>query len=165
MDYLLTPDLGLFLWTLVVFAILFLVLRKFAWKPILQTLKDREDKIEGSLQMAENARKEMELLKADNEKLLNEARAERDKILKEAKEISDTIVAQAKQKADIEGKRLVESAQDSINKEKEAAKAEIKELVAALSIEMAEKILKKKFENPAEQEQLVKDYLQNATLN
>ncbi len=165
MDYLLTPDLGLFLWTLVVFAILFLVLRKFAWKPILQTLKDREDKIEGSLQMAENARKEMELLKADNEKLLNEARAERDKILKEAKEISDTIVAQAKQKADIEGKRLIESAQDSINKEKEAAKAEIKELVAALSIEMAEKILKKKFENPAEQEQLVKDYLQNATLN
>jgi F-type H+-transporting ATPase subunit b len=85
--------------------------------------------------------------------------------LKEAKEISDTIVAQAKQKADIEGKRLIESAQDSINKEKEAAKAEIKELVAALSIEMAEKILKKKFENPAEQEQLVKDYLQNATLN
>lgn len=165
MDYLLTPDLGLFLWTLVVFAILFLVLRKFAWKPILQTLKDREDKIEGSLQMAENARKEMELLKADNEKLLNEARAERDKILKEAKEISDTIVAQAKQKADIEGKRLIESAQDSINKEKEAAKAEIKELVAALSIEMAEKILKKKFENPAEQEQLVKDYLHNATLN
>ncbi len=165
MDYLLTPDLGLFLWTLVVFAILFLVLRKFAWKPILQTLKDREDKIEGSLQMAENARKEMELLKADNEKLLNEARAERDKILKEAKEISNTIVAQAKQKADIEGKRLIESAQDSINKEKEAAKAEIKELVAALSIEMAEKILKKKFENPAEQEQLVKDYLQNATLN
>lgn len=165
MDYLLTPDLGLFLWTLVVFAILFLVLRKFAWKPILQTLKDREDKIEGSLQMAENARKEMELLKADNEKLLNEARAERDKILKEAKEISDTIVAQAKQKADIEGKRLIENAQDSINKEKEAAKAEIKELVAALSIEMAEKILKKKFENPAEQEQLVKDYLHNATLN
>lgn len=165
MDYLLTPDLGLFLWTLVVFAILFLVLKKFAWKPILQSLKDREDKIEGSLQMAENARKEMELLKADNEKLLNEARAERDKILKEAKEISDTLVAQAKQKADIEGKRLIESAQDSINKEKEAAKAEIKELVAALSIEMAEKILKKKFENPAEQEQLVKDYLHNATLN
>ncbi|KAB2917750.1 MAG: F0F1 ATP synthase subunit B [Bacteroidetes bacterium] len=162
---LLTPALGLFFWTLVVFAIVFFVLRKFAWRPILQSLKDREDKIEGSLQMAENARKEMELLKADNEKLLNEARAERDKILKEAKEISDTLVAQAKQKADIEGKRLIESAQDSINKEKEAAKAEIKELVAALSIEMAEKILKKKFENPAEQEQLVKDYLQNATLN
>lgn len=162
---LLTPALGLFFWTLVIFTIVFLVLKKFAWKPILKGLKDREEFIDNSLQAAEKARKDMELLSADNEKLLNEARLERDKVLKEAKEIGDNLIAQAKNKADIEGKRLIANAQDAINKEKEAAKAEIKDLVASLSIEMAEKILKKKFENPAEQEQLVKDYLQNATLN
>ncbi|HYG14771.1 MAG TPA: F0F1 ATP synthase subunit B [Bacteroidia bacterium] len=162
---LLTPAFGLFFWTLVVFGTIFLVLRKFAWRPILKALKDREDKIEGSLLQAEAARKEIELLKADNEKLLDQARAERDKILKEAREIGESLVSQAKQKADSEGKRMVDAALDSINKEKEAAKAEIKDLVATLSIEMAEKILKKKFENPAEQEELVKGYLQKATLN
>jgi F-type H+-transporting ATPase subunit b len=162
---LLTPALGLFFWTLVIFTIIFLVLKKFAWKPILKGLKDREEFIDNSLQAAEKARKDMELLSADNEKLLNEARLERDKVLKEAKEIGENLIAQAKTKADVEGKRLIANAQDAINKEKEAAKAEIKDLVATLSIEMAEKILKKKFENPAEQEQLVKDYLQNATLN
>jgi F-type H+-transporting ATPase subunit b len=162
---LLTPALGLFFWTLVIFTIVFLVLKKFAWKPILKGLKDREEFIDNSLQAADKARKDMELLSADNEKLLNEARLERDKVLKEAKEIGDNLIAQAKNKADVEGQRLIANAQDAINKEKEAAKAEIKDLVASLSIEMAEKILKKKFDNPAEQEQLVKDYLQNATLN
>lgn len=162
---LLIPNPGLFFWTLVVFTIVFLLLKKFAWKPILKSLKDREEFIDNSLKAAENARKEMELLNADNEKLLQEARIERDKILKEAKEIGENFVVQAKQKADAESKRMIEAAQDSIRKEKDAAKAEIKDLVAALSIEMAEKILKKKFENPTEQEALVKDYLQQATLN
>lgn len=162
---LLTPDFGLFFWTLVVFSILFLVLKKYAWKPILQSLKDREEKIASSLQQAEDARKQMELLNADNEKLLQEARNERDKILKEAKEIGENLKSQAKQKADAESKRMIEAATESINKEKEAAKTEIKELVASLSIDMAEKILKKKFENPSEQEEIVKDYLQQATLN
>lgn len=162
---LLIPGFGLFFWTLVVFMIVFLVLRKFAWRPILKSLKEREEFIDNSLKAADNARKEMELLKADNDKLLNEARLERDKMLKEAREVSDNIISQARQKADVEGKRLVDAAKESISKEKEAAKTEIKELVAALSIEMAEKILKKRFENPAEQEQMVKDYLQKATLN
>lgn len=162
---LLTPAFGFFFWILVVFTIVFFVLKKFAWKPILKSLKDREEFIDNSLKSAENARKEMQALSADNEKLLNEARFERDKILKEAKEIGESLVSQAKQKADTEGRRMIENAQDAINKEKEAAKAEIKDLVASLSIEMAEKILKKKFDNPAEQEQLVKDYLQKATLN
>lgn len=162
---LLTPAFGLFFWTLVVFTILFLVLKKYAWKPILQSLKDREDKIASSLQEADDARQQMELLKADNEKLLQEARIERDKIIKEAKEIGENLKTQAKQKADAESKRMIEAANESINKEKEAAKTEIKELVASLSIEMAEKILKKKFDNPSEQEEMVKDYLQKATLN
>jgi|MDTD01.2.fsa_nt_gb F-type H+-transporting ATPase subunit b len=162
---LLTPALGLFFWTLVVFAIVFLVLRKFAWRPILKSLKDREEFIDNSLKAADNARKDIELLQANNEKLLQEARIERDKILKEAKEIGESFITQAKQKADAESKRMIASALDSINKEKDSAKAEIKDLVASLSIEMAEKILKKKFENPTEQENLVKDYLQKATLN
>lgn len=162
---LLTPDFGLFFWTLIVFTALFLVLKKFAWKPILQSLKDREEEIASSLEQAKEARQQMELLKADNEKLIQEARIERDKILKEAKEIGDNLVSQAKQKADAESQRMIEAASESINKEKEAAKTEIKELVASLSIEMAEKILKKKFENPSEQEEIVKDYLQQATLN
>lgn len=162
---LLTPALGLFFWTLVVFVIVFLVLRKFAWRPILKSLKDREEFIDNSLKAADNARKDIELLQANNEKLLQEARIERDKILKEAKEIGESFITQAKQKADAESKRMIASALDSINKEKDSAKAEIKDLVAALSIEMAEKILKKKFENPTEQENLVKDYLQKATLN
>lgn len=162
---LLTPALGLFFWTLVVFVIVFLVLRKFAWRPILKSLKDREEFIDNSLKAADNARKDIELLQANNEKLLQEARIERDKILKEAKEIGESFITQAKQKADAESKRMIAAAHDSINKEKESAKAEIKDLVAALSIEMAEKILKKKFENPTEQENLVKDYLQKATLN
>lgn len=162
---LLTPALGLFFWTLVVFVIVFMVLRKFAWRPILKSLKDREEFIDNSLKAADNARKDIELLQANNEKLLQEARIERDKILKEAKEIGDNFIAQAKQKADAESQRMIASAQDIIRKEKDSAKAEIKDLVAALSIEMAEKILKKKFENPTEQENLVKDYLQKATLN
>ncbi len=162
---LLTPALGLFFWTLVVFVIVFLVLRKFAWRPILKSLKDREEFIDNSLKAADNARKDIELLQANNEKLLQEARIERDKILKEAKEIGESFITQAKQKADVESKRMIASALDSINKEKDSAKAEIKDLVASLSIEMAEKILKKKFENPTEQENLVKDYLQKATLN
>lgn len=162
---LLTPALGLFFWTLVIFVIVFLVLRKFAWRPILKSLKDREEFIDNSLKAADNARKDIELLQANNEKLLQEARIERDKILKEAKEIGESFITQAKQKADAESKRMIASALDSINKEKDSAKAEIKDLVASLSIEMAEKILKKKFENPTEQENLVKDYLQKATLN
>lgn len=162
---LVTPGMGLVVWATVVFLILLLLLSKFAWKPILNALNEREKKISDSLELADRTRREMEAVKADNEKLLQEARIERDKILKEAKEMRESIVAQAKKSADDEGRRMIAQAKDSIEKEKLSAMSDLKALSAQIGVEIAEKILRKKLESNAEQDALISDYIKNLNLN
>ncbi len=162
---LITPGLGLLVWTTVIFLSVLLILSKFAWKPIVSALKEREEFIENALSSAEKAKAEMAQLKADNELLLQQARLERDKMLKEAQAVSASIVNEAKEKASAEANRLVESARLQINNEKNAALAEIKNVVAETSVNIAELILKKSLGNDASQKELVEKYLSESKFN
>ena len=160
-----TPSVGLIFWTSIVFILLLVILTKLAWKPILSAIKSREQKIESALQEAEKARQEMQKLKADNEKLLQQARLEYDNIIKEARELKEKIISQAKADAQKEAQKILQSAQDSINAQKAAAIAELKQQVATLSIEIATKILKKELSNADAQKQLAKQMLEEVSLN
>ena len=139
---LVTPDIGLVFWTTLVFLIVLVILRRMAWKPILNAVNEREESIENALAAAEKAKEEVANLKADNERILQEARVERDSILKEAREMKDAIVAEAKEKATAEGEKMIASAQEAIDNQKQAALTELKNQVADLSIEIAERILR-----------------------
>lgn len=161
---LLTPALGLFFWTLVVFLIIIFMLKKLAWKPILKAIKDREDSIEEALKSAEKARSEMSQLQSGIAEAKKEAAAERDRIMKEATEMKNNILDQAKKDAQNEARRIVDDARDAILKEKAAAMADIQSQVASLSLEIAEKVLAKKFENKGDQEALVQEYLKTVSL-
>jgi len=161
---LLTPALGLFFWTLVVFLIILFMLKKLAWKPILKAIKDREDSIEEALKSAEKARSEMSQLQSGIAEAKKEAAAERDRIMKEATEMKNSILDQAKKDAQSEARRIVDDAREAILKEKAAAMADIQSQVASLSIEIAEKVLAKKFENQDEQNALVEEYLKTVSL-
>ncbi len=136
-----------------------------AWKPILKALKDRESTIEDSLNEAVKAREEIAGMKSDNEKLLQEAREERDKMLTEARETKDAIVAEAKGKAQEEGDRAIENARDTIRNEKMAAQTEIKNMVAMLSIEIAEKIVKAQLDDAEKQKALANKFVDELNLN
>ena len=142
-------------WMLLSFGIVLVLLKKYAWKPILSALSDREKTIQDSLDQAEQARKEIEGMKSDNERILQEARNERDQMIREARETKDSIVGEAKDVAKKEAESLLERARQEINNEKQAALAELKGHVASLSIEIAEKVLKEKLANDAEQQKLV----------
>lgn len=156
---------GLFVMQLVILIILLFLMKKFAWKPILNSLEERETGIESALASAENARKEMQNLQADNAKLVKEARAERDAIMKDARDIRDNMIAEAKEDAKEVTSKLIESAQASIQQEKQAALAEIKKNVAELSIGIAESVIKKELSNKADQLELVEGILKDVTLN
>lgn len=156
---LVNPELGLIFWMTLSFLTVLFVLRKFAWKPILQSLKAREESIENSLQEAANARAEMQNLHSQNEALLAEARIERDKILKEAREIKDQIVSNAKATADDEAKKMIARANEEINKQKIAAIEELKKEVAGFSVAIAEKLISKQLSNTAEQQSLIAEQL------
>jgi F-type H+-transporting ATPase subunit b len=162
---LITPGIGLLFWMLVMFSIVLFILKKFAWKPILKALKDRETSIRDALMSADKAKKEMEKLKADNEVIMAEARSEKDKIVQEAKQIREKIIGEAKNEAVEEAKKLLKSARIDIENEKVAAIHEVKNKVAELSIEIAEKILREKLADTAEQrsmiDRLVKDVMPN----
>jgi F-type H+-transporting ATPase subunit b len=162
---LVTPDIGLLFWMLVSFTIVLFLLKKFAWKPILQSLKEREASIQGAIDEAKKTKEEMKALQAGNEKILQEAKLERDKIMKEAREAKDSIIAEAKQKATKEGERMIAIARESIHNEKMAAITELKNQVASLSIEIAEKILKEELSSQEKQKQLVKALLDDVNLN
>jgi F-type H+-transporting ATPase subunit b len=162
---LVSPDPGLFIWSTVAFLILFFLLSKFAWKPIVQALDERERSIEDALSKAEMAKAEMAKLISENEDLLREARLERDNILKEAKEIKDQIINDAKDSAKTEGAKLIEKAKDEINNQKLAAMAEIKTQVSTLSLDIAEKVLRKQFEDQDKQQALVNDLLKEVQLS
>ncbi|HLK98209.1 MAG TPA: F0F1 ATP synthase subunit B [Hymenobacter sp.] len=159
------PSLGLLFWQLVIFLILFFLLAKFAWGPILSSLRERESSIEGALRMADQAKLEMQQLKAGNEKLLAEARLERDRILKEATGISNQLIEQAKTKATEEGGRMIVQAREAIQNEKNAALAEVKNTAAKLSIDIAERILRRELTDQPAQQQLVDSYLKEVKLN
>jgi len=162
---LITPEIGLIVWQTVVFVILLLVLAKFAWKPILNIVQDREDSINESLESAEKARLEMENLKANNEKLLKEAREERDAMIKEARQIKEGMIADASKEAEEKANAIISRAQKSIEAEKQSAMAEIKAQVASLSIEIAEKVVQRELNNKEDQMKLVDGMLDNVKLN
>ena len=158
-------SIGLFFWQTVLFLALLFLLRKFAWKPILNAVNDREEGIKNALDSAEKAKLEMQNLQADNQKLLKEARAEREEMLKEAREIKNKMIDDAKEEAREEAGKLVAQAQASIQTEKKAAIAELKSQVANLSIEIAEKVVREELSNKDKQVKLVESMLSEATLN
>jgi len=160
-----SPAIGTIFWAVVIFSIFFAVLAKFAWKPILGALKQRDDMIKGSLEAAENARKEMLKLQSDNEAILRKAREEREEILKEARDVRDKLIAEARGKATQEASKIVENAKAGIDREKAKALAEIHEQLATLSIEIASKLIGEKLNRTGEQEKLIKKYLDDINLN
>ena len=149
-------SLGLFFWQLLLFVALLLLLKKFAWKPILEAVNERETSIKDSLSAAEKARDEMQAVQADNKRILKEARAERDALLAEAKTVSIQMINQAKEDAKSEADKITAQAQEMIQNEKKAAVDDLKSQVAQLSIEIAEKVLKTELKDKATQEKLVK---------
>jgi len=159
------PGIGLIFWTSIVFLLLVGILGKYAWKPILGAIKTREDSITKALASAESALKDMRELKSANEVILTQARTERDNMLKEARETKDSIVAEAKQKAQAESDRILATAREQINIEKNAAVEELKKQVAVLSIEIAEKILKSELSNDEKQKTLVTSLMKDVNLN
>jgi F-type H+-transporting ATPase subunit b len=161
---LVTPDLGLVVWTTVSFLILLILLRKFAWKPILEAINERERSIEDSLSKAEAAKQEMARLTNENDALLKQAYAERDVILQEARKLKDKIVSEAKEAAQVEGARMIENARLEINMQKSLAIADVKNQVATLSLEIAEKVLRKQFEDAKKQDALVTELLKEVKL-
>jgi F-type H+-transporting ATPase subunit b len=160
-----SPAIGLVFWTTLIFIMFFLILKRFAWKPILGAVKARDEMIKGSLASAENARKEMLKLQSDNEAILRKAREERENILKEAREVRDKLIAEAKGKATEEAEKVIQKAKASIEKEKAAAVAGIREQVAMLSVEIASKILGEKLQQTGEQGKLIDNYLKDLDVN
>jgi len=161
---LITPEIGLFFWQTIVFLVLILLMAKFAWNPILGAIKQREDSINDALASAEDARKEMQNLHADNEKLLQEARMQRDAMLKEARELKEKVVADASIEAKEKADKIVAQAQATIQTEKNAALADIKNQVAELSIQIAEKVIRKELSSSDQQYRLVEEMLEDVTL-
>lgn|SRR5687768_15673142 len=162
---LLTPGLGLIIWQTIVFVLLFILLAKLAWKPIIASLNDRERSIQDALDTAEKARHEMSQLKSDNEKLLQEAREERDRILRQAREISAKMKDEAQADARRMGDKLIEDARAAINIEKQAALKDVKVQVAMFSLEIAEKLMKKNLSDDKSQKELVDAYLKDLKVN
>jgi len=162
---LIKPEFGLIFWSLITFAILLFVLRKFAWKPILGAVEEREEGIITALASAESARKEMENLKADNERILQEARNEREAMLKDAREMKNKMISDAKEEAQSQANKMIAQAQEAIVSEKKAAMAELKSHVASLSLDIAEKVVRNELSNKDKQLKLVEEMLGEATLN
>lgn len=161
----LSVSLGTVIWSSIAFIIVALILAKMAWKPILSSIREREDSIDDALKSASKAREEMANLKNSNQALLNEARAERDALLRDARETKDSIISEAKDKATEEYNKILASAKDAIRQEKSAAISEIRNQVASLSIDIAEKVIREELKSDDKQKQLIDKYLQEAKLN
>ena len=162
---LVTPEIGLIFWTTVVFSLLLVVLKKYAWKPILSAVDERNKSIEDALKAADKAKKEMLALTTDNERILMEAKKERDALLKEGREIKDNIIAEAKDKAKIESDKILITAKKQINNEKMKAITELKNQVAEMSIDIAEKILKSELSDKNKQKEVIAEALKSNELN
>ena len=157
---LVTPDIGLLFWMLLSFGIVFFILKKFAWKPILKMLNEREYNIEQDLKAATRAREEMEKLQENNERILNEARLEREKIFREANDIKEKIVSEAREQALVEKDKILNSARIAIEAEKNTAIKEIRNVAADLSLQIAEKIIRRELRNDQKQKELVEQMIQ-----
>lgn len=162
---LIIPSAGLIFWQLIGFLALLFILIKFAWKPILASLAEREASIDGALKSAEQARNEMANLKAENEKLLQEARLERDVILKKAQEASVKMIEDAKAESSKQGAQLIEAAKAVIETEKKAALTEVKNQVAMLTLDVTEKLIRKKLSDDKAQAELVDQFIKDLKLN
>lgn len=160
-----TAPESLIFWTTLIFLVFLFLLRKFAWSPILGAVKTRENSINDALLAAENAKREVQNLKSDNEKLLAEARAERDAMMKDAREIKEKMINEAKAEAEAQGQKMIEQAKATIESEKNAAVAELKNQVSSLSLDIAEKLLKEELSNKDAQTKLVEKMLGDVELN
>ncbi len=161
---LITPDFGLIFWQLLVFGILFFLLAKFAWKPIIQSLDEREQSIDDAIKLSEITRQEMAELKAGNEQLINSARADRDALIKQAKEAADAMISQAKLDAQTAAAQEIEKARVAFEQEKVAAVAAIRKEAASLSLDLAEKVLKNQLKDKSAQEKLVSEWIADVKL-
>ncbi len=162
---LVSPGVGTIFWSALIFVLFLVVLTKFAWKPILSSVKARDEMIKGSLESAAKAREEMLKLQSDNEIILRKAREERENILKDAREVRDKLISEAKGKATEEAEKLVEKARVGIENQKLKALSEIHEQVATLSVDIASKLLGKKLKQSGEQAKLIDNYLNEIDLN
>lgn len=160
-----TPAIGTVVWSTLIFSLFFFLLTKFAWKPILNAVKAREEMIKGSLAAAEKAREDMMKLQSDNEAILRKAREEREVILKDARDVRDKLIAEAKDKASEEAEKLIEKARTGIESEKRKALSEIRDQVATLSVDIASKLLGEQLSKTGEQEKLIDNYLKEIDLN
>lgn len=159
-----SPAIGTIFWSTLIFLCFFLLLTKFAWKPILNAVKARDEIIKGSLESAERAREDMKKLQTDNEAILRKAREEREAILKEAREARDKMISEAKDKASEEAEKLIEKARTGIEREKEKALSEIHEQVTYLSVEIASKLLGEKLKESDQQNKLIDSYLKEINI-
>ncbi|MCF8304551.1 MAG: F0F1 ATP synthase subunit B [Bacteroidales bacterium] len=162
---LVNPGFGLIFWMIVSFGIVLIILGKYAWRPILNSLRERERSIDEALLSADKAREEMKELKANNEKLLEQAREEQDKILKNARETSDKIIEDSRNKANEEANRILETAREQIKNERQAAMSELKKQIASISIEIAEKILIKELQSPENQKKHIEELVEKIKIN
>lgn len=162
---LLNFDPGLILWQLIIFLLLFFLLAKLAWKPIISSLKEREQSIQDALDTAEKARQEMATLKSENEKLLKEAREERDKMLRQAREAGNRMIEEAQADAKKSADKIIADARAAINIEKQAALKEVKIQVANFALEVAGKLMKKNLSDDKAQKVLVEDYVKDIKVN
>ena len=162
---LVTPGIGLLFWMTLSFGLLLFILGKYAWKPILKSIHEREDSIETALHSAEKAREDMLLLKADNEELLKQAREERDIMLRDARKMKEDILEEARGKANEQGQRIIESARESIQFEKMAAITELKNQIATFSIEIAEKVIEQELSDKAKQKQFTEKLIEKIKLS
>lgn len=160
-----TAPESLIFWTTIIFIVFLFLLKKFAWKPILGAVTERETSIKNALLAAENAKKDMQNLHADNQRILQEARLERDNMLKEAREMKEKMIADSKNEAQEQGQKMIAQAKAAIESEKNAALAELKSHVSNLSVSIAEKLLKEELTNKDAQMKLVEKMLVDAKLN
>lgn len=159
-----TPDYGTLFWMVIIFGIVVVILKKFAWKPILKALKDRETSIDNALSSADKAREEIKGLKADHEKVIAETRKEKEAILNEARDVKDKLLAEAKAQAEKEGQKMVDSARQQIEAEKKAAISEMKKQVVELSVLVAEKVIQKELKDKNVQEDVIEGLLKDLKL-
>lgn len=162
---LLTPDLGYFFWALIIFLVLLFILRKYAWKPIIKMLNEREQNIEGAIAQAEKVKAEMAQMQSENEALLVKAREERSQLLKEAREAKDKIINEAKEQAKTEAGKIIAEAQVAINAQKMAAITDVKNEVGQLVVEVSEKILKHELSTQEKQESQINALISGMKLN
>lgn len=162
---LVTPDFGLLFWMVLSFSIVLFILGKYAWKPILKSLKDRENSIADALNSAEKAKEQMAQLQSDNEKLIQEAKIERDRLIKEARQLKDNIIKEAKEQAQVEASKMMQSAREAIQTEKAGALTEIKNQVADLSLSIAEKVLRSELADKNKQSKYIETLLKDVSNN